>query len=36
MVRPPLILKGDYIPDFGEQVAELGGGFAAGLEAGIF
>ena len=36
MVRPPLILKGDYITDFEEQVAELGGGFAAGLEAGIF
>ena len=36
MVRPPLILKGDYQPDFETQVAELGGGFAAGLEAGIF
>ena len=36
IVRPPLILKGDYINDFEEQVEELGGGFAAGLEAGIF
>ncbi|MGB1395977.1 MAG: flavodoxin family protein [Candidatus Puniceispirillaceae bacterium] len=36
MVRPPLILKGDYIKDFETQAAELGGGFAAGLEAGIF
>ena len=36
MVRPPLILKGDYTEDFETQVAELGGGFAAGLEAGIF
>ena len=36
LVRPPLILKGNYIEDFETQVAELGGGFAAGLEAGIF
>jgi len=36
MVRPPLILKGDYQQDFEAQVAELGGGFSAGLEAGIF
>lgn len=35
-VRPPLILKGDYHTDFEAQVAELGGGFAAGLEANIF
>ena len=36
LIRPPLILKGDYIQQFEEQVAELGGAFAAGLESGLF
>jgi len=36
LVRPPLILKGDYTDSFEQQVSELGGGVAAGIEAGIF
>lgn len=36
LIRPPLILKGDFTDHFTEQVAELGGGFAAGLEGNIF
>tara|TARA_Y100000591_G_C21688532_1_gene621854 strand:+ start:46 stop:495 length:450 start_codon:yes stop_codon:yes gene_type:complete len=36
LIRPPLILKGNYIPQFEEEVAELAGAFAAGLESGLF
>ena len=36
MVRPPLILKGDYIKDFETQAAELGGGFCCGSGSGHF
>lgn len=34
-VAPPLILQGDYTPDFEVQCEELGMLLAAGLEAGI-
>ena len=36
LIRPPLILKGDYKHQFEEEVAELAGAFAAGLESGLF
>ena len=36
LIRPPLILRGDYTQQFEEEVAELGGAFAAGLETGLF
>ena len=36
LIRPPLILKGNYIPQFEEEVAEFAGAFAAGLESGLF
>ena len=36
LIRPPLILKGDYKQQFEEEVAELAGAFAAGLECGLF
>ena len=36
LVRPPLILKGDYKQQFEEEVAELAGAFAAGLDSGLF
>ena len=36
LIRPPLILKGDYTQQFEEDVAELGGAFSAGLETGLF
>ena len=36
LIRPPLILKGNYKPQFEEEVAELSGAFAAGLESGLF
>ena len=36
LIRPPLILKGDYKQQFEEDVAELAGAFAAGLESGLF
>ena len=36
LIRPPLILKGDYKHQFEEEVAELAGAFAAGLETGLF
>ena len=35
-VQSPLILKGDYSPDFAAQCEELGLAIAAGLEAGVF
>jgi len=35
-VQEPLICRGDWREDFVDQVAELGGALAAGLEAGIF
>jgi len=36
LVRPPLILKGDYKQQFEEEVAELAGALAAGLESGLY
>ena len=36
LIRPPLILKGDYKHQFEEDVAELAGAFAAGLDSGLF
>lgn len=36
LVRPPLVLKGPYSHRFEDDVAEFGGAFAAGLEAGLF
>ena len=36
LIRPPLILKGDYRRRFEKEVAELSGAFAAGLESGLF
>ena len=36
LIRPPLILRGDYTQQFEEDVAELGGAFSAGLETGLF
>lgn len=36
LIRPPLILRGDYSQQFEEDVAELGGAFSAGLETGVF
>ena len=36
LVRPPLILKGDYKQQFEEEVSELAGAFAAGLESGLY
>ena len=36
LIRPPLVLKGDYKQQFEEEVAELAGAFAAGLESGLF
>ena len=36
LIRPPLVLKGAYTVQFEDDVAELGGAFAAGLEAGLF
>ena len=36
LIRPPLTLKGDYKQQFEEEVAELSGAFAAGLETGLF
>ena len=36
LIRPPLILKGDYKHQFEEEVAELAAAFAAGLESGLF
>ncbi len=36
LIRPPLILKGNYRQQFEEDVTELSGAFAAGLEAGLF
>ena len=36
LIRPPLILRGDFTQQFEEDVAELGGSFSAGLETGIF
>lgn len=35
-VSEPLILRGKYRPEFEDQVAELAGTLAAGLDAGIF
>ena len=35
-VQSPLILKGDYSPDFASKCEELGLAIAAGLEAGVF
>lgn len=36
LIAPPLCLRGDFSPDFPDRLAEQTGGFAAGLEAGIF
>ena len=36
LILTPLILKGDYKQQFEEEVAELAGAFAAGLESGLF
>lgn len=36
LVQPPLILRGEYLPDFNEKVMQLGATLAAGLDAGIF
>jgi len=36
LIRPPLVLKGAYMAQFEDDVAELGGTFAVGLEAGLF
>lgn len=36
LIRPPLVLKGAYLAQFEDDVAELGGAFATGLEAGLF
>ena len=36
LIRPPLILRGDFTQQFEEDVAELGGAFSAGLETGVF
>ena len=36
LIRPPLVLKGAYDEQFEDAVAELGGAFAAGLDAGLF
>ena len=36
LIRPPLVLKGAYTVQFEDDVDELGGAFAAGLEAGLF
>ena len=36
LIRPPLVLKGSYHAQFENDVAELGGAFATGLEAGLF
>ena len=36
LVRPPLVLKGTYTEQFEDDVAEFGGAFAAGIEAGLF
>lgn len=35
-VSDPLILRGDYDPEFKDQVAELAMTMAAGLDAGVF
>jgi len=35
-VQPPLLLKGEYTPEFALQCEELGLAFAAGLDAGVF
>lgn len=35
-VHDPLILRGDYDPEFEDQVAELAMTMAAGLDAGVF
>ena len=36
LIRPPLVLRGDYTQQFEEDVAELGAAFSAGLETGVF
>lgn len=36
LIAEPLILRGSYVPQFDEQVAEIGMTMAAGLEAQIF
>ena len=33
--QAPLVLKGAYKETFEEDVAEIGGAFAAGIEAGL-
>lgn len=35
-VQPPLLLKGEYLPEFALQCEELGLAMAAGLDAGVF
>ena len=35
-VQPPLILSGDYQPEFAESCYELGAGMAEGMNMGIF
>ncbi|MEZ5536707.1 MAG: flavodoxin family protein [Thiolinea sp.] len=35
-VQPPLVLSGDYKPEFAEACHELGAGMAEGMKLGIF
>nr|CAA6830882.1 MAG: Multimeric flavodoxin WrbA [uncultured Thiotrichaceae bacterium] len=35
-IQPPLILSGDYTPEFAKDCYELGAGVAEGLKMGIF
>jgi hypothetical protein len=35
-VQEPLVMKGDFKPDFLEACTELGAGMAEGLKLGIF
>lgn len=35
-VQPPLVLSGDYKPEFAESCYELGAGMAEGVKLGIF
>ncbi len=35
-VQPPLICRGDYVPEFATQCENLGLTMAAGLEAGVY
>lgn len=35
-VQPPIVLSGDYKPEFANDCYELGAGMAAGMKMGIF